>query len=26
VDPELPGSDWVELLRTLVRSPISAVA
>jgi AcrR family transcriptional regulator len=26
VAPELPGSDWVELLRTLVRSPISAVA
>ncbi len=26
VDPGLPGSDWVELLRTLVGSPISAVA
>ena len=25
VDPELPGSDWVELLRTLVVSAISGV-
>jgi AcrR family transcriptional regulator len=26
VDPDLPGSDWVELLRTLVGSAVSAVA
>jgi hypothetical protein len=25
VDPELPGSDWVELLRTLVGSALSGV-
>ena len=25
VDPDLPGSDWVELLRTLVGSAISGV-
>jgi len=25
VDPDLPGSDWVQLLRTLLGSPISGV-
>jgi hypothetical protein len=25
VDPDLPGSDWVELLRTLVGSALSGV-